>query len=79
MQTEYASKLLLYSSANGIDWSMEAIVDSAAPGSVMQPYPSFVDLEGGADDGSTVDDDFYIQYERKPQSNYEYDDRTAST
>ena len=74
VQTEYESLLLLYSSANGIDWSMEAIVDAAAPGSVMQPYSSFVDLEGGADDGSTVDDDFYVQFERKAQSNYEYDD-----
>jgi hypothetical protein len=65
VQTEYKSKLLLYSSTDGIVWSMEAIVDSTTPGTVMQPYSSFVDLEGGADDGHTVDDDFYLQYVRK--------------
>ncbi|MFT4029260.1 MAG: hypothetical protein QM675_05235 [Protaetiibacter sp.] len=73
VQTEYQGKLLLYSSSDGITWSMEHIVDSVA-GGYMQPYSSFVDLEGGSDDGSTVDDDFYIQYERKPQGDYDHDD-----
>lgn len=70
VQTEYAAKLTMYSSSDGINWSMEALVDVMPDGSHMQPYSSFIDLEGGSDDGSVVDDDFYIMYERKPNGDF---------
>ncbi|MCD9023749.1 hypothetical protein [Cohnella silvisoli] len=73
IQTHDASKLTLYSSSDGINWSMEAIVDSVTAGSVMQPYSTFVDYVGGAADGTTVDGNFDIIYPRKAWSDYTID------
>jgi len=73
VQTEYAGKLTLYSSSDAVNWSMEAYIDVMPPDGHMQPYSSFVDLEGGAADGSFVDDDFYIMYDRKPFSDFFHD------
>lgn len=73
VQTEYAAKLALYSSSDGVTWSMEAFVDVMPVGGHMQPYSSFVDLEGGSEDGSVVDDDFYVMYDRKPSTDFFHD------
>lgn len=73
VQTEYASKLTMYSSADAVTWSMEAYIDVMPTGGHMQPYSSFVDLEGASDDGSVVDDDFYVMYERKPYGQFFHD------
>lgn len=74
LQAQNAAKLQLYSSPDGITWSMEAIVDSATPGVEMMPYSSFIDPSGGAADGHTVDGSFTIQHERKLLASYEHDD-----
>lgn len=79
IQAQNAAKLQLYSSSDGIIWSMEAIVDSATPGVEMMPYSSFIDPAGGAADGHTVDGSFTIQHERKPFAAYEHDDLYRST
>lgn len=74
VQTHQSSRLNLYSSSDGVVWSMEAAVDAAAPGSVMQPYSTFVDYDGGTNDGREVDGEFSILYPRKAWGNYEHDD-----
>ncbi|MFC3799449.1 hypothetical protein [Cohnella sp. GCM10012308] len=74
VQTHQSSRLNLYSSSDGVVWSMEAALDVAAPGSVMQPYSTFVDYEGGTNDGREVDGAFSILYPRKTWGNYEHDD-----
>lgn len=73
VQTEYAGKLALYSSSDAVTWSMEAYIDVMPAGGHMQPYSSFVDLEGGSEDGSVVDDDFYVMYDRKPSTDFFHD------
>jgi hypothetical protein len=79
IQAQNAAKLQLYSSTDGVTWSMEAIVDSASPGVEMMPYSSFIDPSGGSPDGHTVDGDFTIQHERKLLGQYEHDDLYRST
>jgi hypothetical protein len=72
VQTHAANKLLLFSSENGVDWEQEAVVDIAGEGE-MQPYSSFVDYDGPADDCREVDGSFYIYYPRKRLDDHEYD------
>lgn len=64
VQTHGNSKLLLFSSADGVDWTFETTLDEAS-GDVLQPYSAFVDYDGPSDDGHIVDDDFYIYFPRK--------------
>jgi hypothetical protein len=79
IQAQNAAKLQLYSSTDGVTWSMEAIVDSATPGVEMMPYSSFIDPSGGAPDGHTVDGSFTLQHERKLLGDYEHDDLYRSS
>lgn len=72
VQTHAANKLLLFSSADGVNWVQEAIVDTADKGE-MQPYSSFVDFDGPADDCREVDGHFYVYYPRKRLDNHEID------
>jgi hypothetical protein len=72
VQTHAARKLLLFSSADGVNWVQEEVVDVAAEGE-MQPYSSFVDYDGPTDDCREVDNSFYIYYPRKRLDDHEYD------
>jgi hypothetical protein len=72
VQTHGASKLLLFSSADGLKWVQEAVVDVAEEGE-MQPYSSFVDYDGPTEDCREVDESFYIYYPRKRLDDHEYD------
>ncbi|GGD62289.1 hypothetical protein [Paenibacillus nasutitermitis] len=73
IQTHDSSRLNLYSSSDGVTWSMEANVDAMSPGSVMQPYSTFADYVGGTSDGREVDGEFSIIYPRKNWNNYNED------
>ncbi len=64
VQTHSAGKLLLFSSPDGLAWSLETTIDQASDG-VLQPYSSFVDFDGPSADCHTVDDDFFIYFPRK--------------
>jgi len=64
VQTHRAGKLLLFSSSDGLDWSLEATVDQVDNGA-MQPYAAFVDFDGPSADCHTVDNDFYLYFPRK--------------
>jgi hypothetical protein len=72
VQTHLANKLLLFSSADGVNWVEEAVVDLAAKNEI-QAYSSFVDFDGPADDCSQVDGSFYIYFPRKRYDDHEYD------
>jgi hypothetical protein len=72
VQTHSAGKLLLFSSGDGVNWEQEAVVDVADEGE-MQPYSSFVDYDGPADDCREVDGSFYIYYPRKRLDDHDYD------
>jgi len=72
VQTHGAGKLLLFSSPDGLDWSLETIVDQVRNGAI-QPYSSFVDFDGPSADCHTVDDDFFIYFPRKgPDHDHDY-------
>jgi hypothetical protein len=73
VQTQIGNKLLLYSSANGLNWELETIVDSSESKRFM-PYSAFVDFDGPRDDCSEVDDSFYIYYPHKSKSDHDVDD-----
>jgi hypothetical protein len=64
VQTHRAGKLLLFSSPDGLDWSLETTLDQVNNGAI-QPYSSFVDFDGPSDDCHTVDGDFFIYFPRK--------------
>ncbi len=64
VQTHAAGKLLLFSSSDGLDWSLETIVDRTGGGAI-QPYSTFVDFDGGTADCHTVDEEFFIYFPRK--------------
>jgi hypothetical protein len=66
------TRLLLFSSKDGVEWSQEAVVD-VADSDAMQPYSSFVDFDGPSNDCSLVDGSFYIYYPRKRFDDHEYD------
>ena len=63
VHTHNAHKLLLLSSANGLAWKQEVIVDDTTE-NAMQPYAAFVDFNSPADDGLVVGGRFYIYYPR---------------
>lgn len=72
VQTHGNGKLLLFSSPNGLDWSLETIVDQNDY-QALQPYATFVDFDGPSADCHTVDDDFYLYFPRKgPDHDYDY-------
>ena len=72
VQTHGAGKLLLFSSPDGLDWSLETIIDHVSNGAI-QPYSSFVDFDGPSADCHTVDDDFFIYFPRKgPDHDHDY-------
>ena len=72
VQTHRAGKLLLFSSPDGVDWSLEATLDQNSDGA-MQPYSSFVDFDGPSADCHSVDGDFHIYFPRKgPGQEYDY-------
>lgn len=72
VQTHGAGRLLLFSSPDGLDWSLETTVDQASNGA-LQPYSAFVDFNGPSADCHTVDGDFYIYFPRKgPDRDYDY-------
>lgn len=72
VQTHRAGKLLLFSSPDGLEWSLETIVDQVSNGA-FQPYSSFVDFDGPSADCHTVDDDFFIYFPRKgPDQDRDY-------
>ncbi len=64
VQTHAAGKLLLFSSSDGLDWSLETTLDEISNGAI-QPYSTFVDFDGPSADCHTVDGDFYIYFPRK--------------
>jgi hypothetical protein len=64
VQTHRAGKLLLFSSPDGLDWSLETTVDEVSNGAI-QPYSSFVDFDGPSVDCHIVDGDFFIYFPRK--------------
>jgi len=64
VQTHGNGKLLLFSSPDGLDWSLETIVDQNDY-EALQPYAAFVDFDGPSADCHTVDGDFYIYFPRK--------------
>ncbi|MEN8249303.1 MAG: hypothetical protein ABFS32_10265 [Bacteroidota bacterium] len=72
VQTHDENELLLYSSADGVEWEKEAVIDVAGKGE-MQPYSSFVDFDSPSDDCSTVSGDFYIYFPRKKMNNHDHD------
>ena len=72
VQTHGNGKLLLFSSPDGLDWSLETIVDQNDY-QALQPYAAFVDFDGPSADCHTVDGDFYIYFPRKgPDHDYDY-------
>jgi len=72
VQTHANGKLLLFSSPDGLDWSLETIVDQNDY-QALQPYAAFVDFDGPSADCHTVDGDFYIYFPRKgPDHDYDY-------
>lgn len=72
VQTHANGKLLLFSSRDGVDWSLEKVIDENAIRAI-QPYSTFVDLDGPSADCHTVDGDFYIYFPRKgPGQEYDY-------
>ena len=73
VQTGSAHKLLLFSSADGITWSQEAILDETED-AVLQPYSAFVDFNSPSNDGSVVDGEFYIYFPRKRMDDRNQDD-----
>jgi len=64
VQTHAAGKLLLFSSSDGLDWTLETIVDQVDNG-LIQPYSTFVDFDGPSADCHSVDHDFYLYFPRK--------------
>jgi hypothetical protein len=64
VQTHASGKLLLFSSSDGLDWSLETTIDEIRSGA-LQPYSTFVDFDGPSGDCHTVDEDFYIYFPRK--------------
>jgi hypothetical protein len=56
-------KLLLFSSEDGLDWTLETVVDETDE-YVLQPYAAFVDYNSPTDDGRVVGGSFYIYYPR---------------
>jgi hypothetical protein len=72
VQTHANGKLLLFSSEDGVDWSLETTVDQNDY-QAIQPYSTFVDFDGPSADCHTVDSDFYIYFPRKgPGQEYDY-------
>jgi hypothetical protein len=72
VQTHASNTLLLYSSADGVDWKFAFQLD-CAPG-CMLPYSSFISFNpDDAADGHEVGSEFYIYYPRKLLKNYDYD------
>jgi hypothetical protein len=63
---EGGSRLLLYSSTDGLNWGEETVIDSAQSGTNFRTaYSTFMSLSSGSsDDNSTVGNDFYIFYPR---------------
>ncbi|RED61828.1 hypothetical protein [Cohnella lupini] len=63
---EGGSRLLMYSSTDGINWGEETVIDAAQSGTNFRPaYSTFMSLSTGtSDDNSTVGNDFYIFYPR---------------
>ncbi|MFD0693557.1 hypothetical protein ACFQZT_05565 [Paenibacillus sp. GCM10027628] len=63
---EGGSRLLLYSSTDGLNWGEETVIDAAQSGTDFRmPYSTFMSLSNGtSDDNSTVGNDFYIFYPR---------------
>lgn len=72
VQTHGANRLLLFSSADGVNWARAAVVDTAGKDE-MQPYSTFVDFDGPTDDCREVDGSFYIYYPRKRIKDHECD------
>jgi hypothetical protein len=72
VQTGRANKLLLFSSADGVNWVQEAIVDIGEKDEI-QAYSAFVDFDGPTDDCREVDGEFYIYFPRKRADDHEYD------
>ena len=64
VQTHRAGRLLLFSSSDGLEWSLETTIDKVSNGAI-QPYSTFVDFDGPSADCHTVDDDFFIYFPRK--------------
>ena len=72
VQTHSQGKLLLFTSADGINWGDETIVDYT-PG-VMQPYSCFASLNSDASsDCRVVGSEFYLYYPCKDYNNYGVD------
>jgi hypothetical protein len=72
VQTHGAGRLLLFSSSDGLAWSLETTIDKISNGAI-QPYSSFVDFDGPSADCHTVGDDFYIFFPRKgPDHDHDY-------
>jgi lysophospholipase L1-like esterase len=72
VQTHGNGKLLLFSSPDGLDWSLETIVDRNSY-QALQPYAAFVDFDGPSADCHTVDGDFYLYFPRKgPDHDFDY-------
>lgn len=60
------SRLYLYSSADGLDWGEETLIDRDPSLETFMPYSTFVSLDPAAsEDCSTVGGEFYILYPRK--------------
>ena len=73
VQSQIGNKLSLYSSADGVTWQFEVVVDSSETNRFM-PYSAFVDFDGPRDDCSEVDHSFYIYYPHKSKQNHDVDD-----
>ncbi|WP_373233185.1 hypothetical protein [Cohnella sp.] len=60
------SRLLLYSSTDGLNWGEETVIDAARPGINFRPaYSTFMSVsKGTSDDNSVVGNDFYLFYPR---------------
>jgi hypothetical protein len=72
VQTHRAGKLLLFSSSDGLDWTLETTIDEISNGAI-QPYSSFVDFDGPSADCHIVDGDFFIYFPRKgPDHDHDY-------
>ncbi|MEI6492618.1 MAG: hypothetical protein WCO94_08725 [Verrucomicrobiota bacterium] len=72
VQTHGSNTLLLYSSADGVDWKFAAQLDHAPK--CMFPYSSFISFnKDDSADGHEVGSEFYVYYPRKVLKDYNSD------
>lgn len=76
VQTHGLGKLLMYQSDDAVHWEQPIVVQQVEPGSIMQPYSTFVAIstDDSTDDMTTVGREFYLYWPLKGTGNsYDHD------